>query len=71
MANTRIIFFGSSPVSPLSAYCPNETRFPYLLPNILGAVLAVMCLLLVFFFLEETLETRKGGDRYFTKYWLE
>ncbi|CAN0517938.1 unnamed protein product, partial [Scytosiphon promiscuus] len=34
-------------------------RFPYLLPNIFGAGLAVIGLPLVYFLLEETLETNK------------
>ncbi|CAM9442481.1 unnamed protein product, partial [Laminaria digitata] len=38
-------------------------RFPYLLPNVLGASLALIGLPLVYFFLEETLDVRKGGDR--------
>lgn len=39
-------------------------RFPYLLPNVLGASLALVGLLLVFFFLEESLDIPKDGDRY-------
>lgn len=41
-------------------------RFPYLLPNILGASLALISLVLVFFFLEETLDVPNGGDRYYS-----
>ena len=40
------------------------TRFPYLLPNILGASLALAGLPLVLFFLEETLDVHKGRHRY-------
>eukprot|EP00904_Undaria_pinnatifida_P006139 jgi/Undpi1/2655/HiC_scaffold_13.g06033.m1 len=38
-------------------------RFPYLPPNILGAVLALIGLPMVFFFLDETLDAHKSGDR--------
>lgn len=44
--------------------CPNQIRFPYLLPNILGASLALIGLPLVYFFLEETLDVHMRGDRY-------
>lgn len=35
-----------------------------MLPNILGASLALTGLPLVYFFLEETLDVQKRGDRY-------
>ena len=41
-----------------------STRFPYLLPNVLGSSLALIGLPLVFFFLKETLDVQKRGDRY-------
>lgn len=37
----------------------NPGRFPYLLPNLMGASVAMVSLPLVFFFLKETL--RKGN----------
>ncbi|CAN0500080.1 unnamed protein product, partial [Scytosiphon promiscuus] len=43
---------------------PNQSRFPYLLPNILGASLALVGLHLVYFFLKETLDIHKRDDRY-------
>lgn len=41
----------------------NPDRFPYLLPNVLGASLALLSVPLVFFFLPETLSKGNIGER--------